>query len=379
MIHNQINESRHQNFDLDNTLFFFTAGRYEYRNKGVDLFLESLARLNHRLCQYNSPMTVVAFIIMPAATNNYNVDALKGQAVTRKLKEVVDGVTEKIQKRLYASALKGNVNGELLDADDTVKLKRHVYALKRDHLPPVVTHNMQDSEHDSILNELRRLQLYNSPNDKVKVIFHPEFLNPNNPVLGMEYDDFVRGCHLGVFPSYYEPWGYTPAECTVMGVPSVTTNLSGFGCFIDEHVENPEEYGIYIVDRRLKNVEESVQQLTDYFVQFCQKTRRQRINLRNRTERLSDILDWKRMGLEYQKARYLALRRVYPESFKVSAVEAPTAEPGEAPQEKIPRPPSAVPTSSSNHALFNGPASSMVPIAESLAIIRERTNSILNQ
>lgn len=84
---------------------------------------------------------------------------------------------------------------------------------------------------------------------------------------------------------------------------------------MDENIENCEDYGIYIVDRRLKSVEESIQQLCDFMFRFCQKTRRQRINQRNRTERLSDLLDWKRMGLEYMKARQLALRRVYPDSF----------------------------------------------------------------
>jgi len=87
------------------------------------------------------------------------------------------------------------------------------------------------------------------------VIFHPEFLNSNNPVLGLDYEDFVRGCHLGVFPSYCEhhlagritrlivadePFGYTPAECTVMGIPNVTTNLSGFGCFMEDLLETPD-------------------------------------------------------------------------------------------------------------------------------------------
>ena len=91
-----------------------------------------------------------------------------------------------------------------------------------------------------------------------------------------------------------------------MGVPSITTNLSGFGCFMDELIENSQDYGIYIVDRRAKSVEDSVAQLTDQMVSFCHKTRRQRINQRNRTERLSDLLDWKRMGLEYAKARQRA-------------------------------------------------------------------------
>jgi hypothetical protein len=109
--------------------------------------------------------------------------------------------------------------------------------------------------------------------------------------------------------------GYTPAECTVMGVPSITTNLSGFGCYIEDIIENPSRYGIYIVDRRLKSAEESIQQLTDYMYQFCQKNRRQRISLRNRTETLSEILDWKRMGIEYMKARILALKAAFPNKY----------------------------------------------------------------
>ena len=68
----------------------------------------------------------------------------------------------------------------------------------------------------------------------------------------MDYIDFARGCHLGVFPSYYEPWGYTPAECTVMGIPSVSTNLSGFGTWMEEHIPNSWQYGIYVNDRRFK-------------------------------------------------------------------------------------------------------------------------------
>jgi glycogen(starch) synthase len=84
---------------------------------------------------------------------------------------------------------------------------------------------------------------------------------------------------------------------------------------MEENVENPSDYGIYIVDRRMKSVEESIQQLSDIMVGFCQKSRRQRINQRNRTERLSDILDWKRMGLEYVRARQLALRRRYRHAF----------------------------------------------------------------
>lgn len=105
---------------------------------------------------------------------------------------------------------------ELLPEEDQVLLKRRIFALKRNSLPPVVTHNMADDSNDPILNQIRRVKLFNHGHDRVKIIFHPDFLNSNNPILGLDYEEFVRGCHLGVFPSYYEPWGYTPAECTVV-------------------------------------------------------------------------------------------------------------------------------------------------------------------
>lgn len=100
-----------------------------------------------------------------------------------------------------------------------------------------------------------------------------------------------------------------------MGVPSITTNLSGFGCFMQDLIERPQDEGCYIIDRRSQSVEDSVNQLTDHMFSFCGKTRRQRINQRNRVERLSPLLDWKNLGIEYSKARQLALRRAYPDAF----------------------------------------------------------------
>lgn len=323
-------------FDLDNTLYFFIAGRYEYRNKGADVFIEALARLNYRLKASGSKMTVVAFVIMPAKNKSYTVDALRGQAVVKSLENTVRDVTKLIERRIFEHAMRYPHNGkseipneldELLKPSDKVLLKKRVFALRRPEgaLPPVVTHNMVDDSTDPILNQIRRVQLFNHSSDRVKIIFHPEFLNANNPILSLDYDEFVRGCHLGVFPSYYEPWGYTPAECTVMGIPSITTNLSGFGAYMEDLIEKDQakDYGIYIVDRRFKSPDESVEQLVDYMEEFISKTRRQRINQRNRTERLSDLLDWKRMGLEYVKARQLALRRAYPDQFSQIRGEDP--------------------------------------------------------
>lgn len=202
---------------------------------------------------------------------------------------------------------------ELLTRDDLTKLKRCIYAAQDSCPPPITTHNVVNNEQDPVLSCIRRCQLFNQRTDRVKVVFHPEFLSSTNPLFGLDYNDFVRGCHMGVFPSYYEPWGYTPAECTIMGIPSITTNLSGFGCFMEEHVQDPPSYGIYVVDRRHVGVEESCQQLAQFMFDYTKLNRRQRIIQRNRTERLSDLLDWKNLGVYYRQARVQALKKIFPD------------------------------------------------------------------
>uniref|UniRef100_A0A452FD12 Glycogen [starch] synthase n=1 Tax=Capra hircus TaxID=9925 RepID=A0A452FD12_CAPHI len=299
----------HLDFDLEKTLFLFIAGRYEFSNKGADIFLESLSRLNFLLRMHKSDVTVVVFFIMPAKTNNFNVETLKGQAVRKQLWDTAHSVKEKFGKKLYDALLRGEIPdmNNILDRDDQTIMKRAIFS--------------------------------------TQLILHPEFLSSTSPLLPMDYEEFVRGCHLGVFPSYYEPWGYTPAECTVMGIPSVTTNLSGFGCFMQEHVADPTAYGIYIVDRRFRSPDDSCNQLTQFLYGFCKQSRRQRIIQRNRTERLSDLLDWRYLGRYYQHARLLTLSRAFPEKFHMEPTSPPTTE-----GFKYPRPPSVPPSPSGSQA-----------------------------
>ncbi|XP_068826137.1 glycogen [starch] synthase, liver isoform X3 [Capricornis sumatraensis] len=337
----------HLDFDLEKTLFLFIAGRYEFSNKGADIFLESLSRLNFLLRMHKSDVTVVVFFIMPAKTNNFNVETLKGQAVRKQLWDTAHSVKEKFGKKLYDALLRGEIPdmNNILDRDDRTIMKRAIFSTQRQSLPPVTTHNMIDDSTDPILSTIRRIGLFNSRTDRVKLILHPEFLSSTSPLLPMDYEEFVRGCHLGVFPSYYEPWGYTPAECTVMGIPSVTTNLSGFGCFMQEHVADPTAYGIYIVDRRFRSPDDSCNQLTQFLYGFCKQSRRQRIIQRNRTERLSDLLDWRYLGRYYQHARLLTLSRAFPEKFHMEPTSPPTTE-----GFKYPRPPSVPPSPSGSQA-----------------------------
>ncbi|GMT04473.1 hypothetical protein PENTCL1PPCAC_26647, partial [Pristionchus entomophagus] len=316
----------HMDFDLDKTIYMFTAGRYEFTNKGGDFFIESLARLNYKLQTSPDPRqkdtTVIAFLIYPANAHSFNVESLKGQAVSKQLKETIGKIKENVANRMYDSCVRGKIPDmeEVLLPSEQVQLKRCILSAKRNTLPPICTHNMVDPDNDQVLAALRRVRLFNDHHDRVKVIFHPEFLSSVSPLIGLDYEDFVRGCHLGVFPSYYEPWGYTPAECAVMGVPSVTTNLSGFGCFINQNVEDPSSYGSFVIDRRFKPSNESIDDLAETLFKFTCLSRRQRIIVRNRTERLSELLDWKTLSVFYREARRLALKKTHPDlEVKISA------------------------------------------------------------
>lgn len=121
--------------------------------------------------------------------------------------------------------------------------------------------------------------MINNKEDRVKVIYHPKFLSSTSPIISLDYSQFVRGSHLGVFPSYYEPWGYTPAECLVMGVPSITSNLTGFSNYITKRITNPEDHGIYVVDRKERGFNETKSQMANVMWRFCQMSRRQRITV----------------------------------------------------------------------------------------------------
>ncbi len=142
--------------------------------------------------------------------------------------------------------------------------------------------------------------------DKVKVVYHPDFISPTNSLFGMEYNQFVRGCHLGVFPSLYEPWGYTPLECLASAVPAVTSNLSGFGDYILKNVTNLDKKAIFVVDNKNKDFYGAAQQLADQLYSFARLNRRQRIEWRNKAESSSVHFDWNNLISYYDRAYHNA-------------------------------------------------------------------------
>jgi len=303
-------------FDLDKTLYIFTSGRYEPRNKGFDLCLEAMARLNMELKSAKIDKKVVFFIISKRAVKSINPLAMEKRGVLNELADVCEKITSGVGPRLFSRA----AAGERLRLDDLVdeywllRYRRAQHALRQGCLPMVLTHILEDDTNDPVLNQIRMLQLVNREEDPVKIVYHPDFITPTNRLWGIEYDQFVRGCHLGLFPSLYEPWGYTPLECAAMGVPAVTSDLAGFGRYVNETYTDPEKSGMMVLRRRGKRYHDSAADLARYLLDFCRLERRDRIALRNEVDRRSWDFDWSRLGKAYHAAHDLALARFMSEA-----------------------------------------------------------------
>ena len=321
-LHRQYKEKLHEfsighffpsyHFDLNNTIYFFISGRFEHRNKGMDMTVDALARLNHRLREADSDKTVIAFIITQRPIRSINVGALESRAMLDEFRTATDTIGQEMGESLFKAAAKGSVPdlNTLVDEYWLLRLRRAIQSWKRSYLPPIVTHDLVDDVNDPVLNQLRTCRLWNQPHDPVKVIYHPDFINPANPLFGMEYDQFVRGCHLGVFPSFYEPWGYTPLESIALGVPAITSDLSGFGSYLKQLLPDHESKGLFILNRRGRDYHASVDELAGYMFKFSQLNSRQRIALRNNLESLADHFDWHNLGRRYHEAHQLAMDRV---------------------------------------------------------------------
>jgi len=300
------------NMDLSKTLYVFTAGRYEYRNKGIDLFIEGLARLNWRLKNEKKDINVVAFIITKAQTEGVNVEVLKNQMMLGEMRTVCNGISRGISRRLLEITAEGKTPriSDFLSEYDQLRLRRLTYAWKQgNRWPLAVTHDLVGEGADPVVKQLRTCQLLNQPENPVKIIYHPDFVSATSPIIGLDYDQFVRGCHLGVFPSYYEPWGYTPMECVAMGIPSVTSDLAGFGSYVIKNVEKHDEKGIFVVDRRYKSFHESADILVNAMWKTLTMSLRERVEMRNRVEGQSQHFDWRKMIEFYHAAHEMALER----------------------------------------------------------------------
>ncbi len=293
-------------FDLDKTLYFFTSGRYEYRNKGFDITLEALEALNEKLKKDNTDITIVTFIVTRKDHHGIKSDVLESRALMEEIRKNCNAIHEQVGQRLFYASTTREDNrlpdlSEFVDDYWRLRYRRTIQTWKTSKKPSTVTHNLDDPINDEILNYLSNSSLDNGPDQKVKIVYHPEFINTTNPLFGLEYGDFVRGCHLGIFPSYYEPWGYTPLECMARGVPSITSDLSGFGDYISKNMPNHEDNGLFLVNRHGKTYKNAVGQLVKIMAKFIDQNRRERIMQRNKAENASVSFDWQNLIKYYDK------------------------------------------------------------------------------
>ena len=253
-------------------------------------------------------MTVVTFFITRQPFYSFNPDVLQSKAQIEDVRSVCEEIKEQVGKRLYTEITSSDGPYEFPDLKSMVddylrlKLRRNVQSWKTNQLPKIVTHTLKDDSKDEILNFLRTSNLVNNRHDKVKIVYHPDFISTSNPLFKMDYTQFVRGCHLGVFPSYYEPWGYTPLECIARGVPAVTSDLSGFGRYVNKMEKDMDESGIYVLNRLDVDFDKAANNLATYLHQFVKGTRRYRMIQRNKLEDFSEHFDWRQLTSYYDEA-----------------------------------------------------------------------------
>lgn len=302
-------------FDLEKTLYFFTSGRFEFANKGYDLTLEALARLNQKMKESGSDMTVVMFMVTKQPFHSINPDVLHARALLDEIHDTCENIEKQVGERLFRAAASGkeitlpDLNN-FVDEYWRLRLRRTVQSWKNKQLPRFVTHDLV--QEDDMTRYIQRANLINNESDRVKIVYHPDFISSTNPLFRLDYSQFVRGCHLGVFPSYYEPWGYTPLECVVRGIPTVTSDQSGFGDFIMQIMRDYENRGIYVINRRTQSFSEAADQLANILFRFVRMGQRDRITQRNRVESIAEVFDWTSLRSYYDTAHDLSLKRRKP-------------------------------------------------------------------
>lgn len=301
------------NFDLDNTLLYFLAGRYEFRDKGIDVYIQALAQLNERLKKQKDSKTIVAFIWVPGNIKSIRPQLLENKTYFTDIRDSVDDLHDEIKnKMLYLLvAQKPITNDSLLDGEFLQEMKPKLRRFTaRKGFPPISTHELYDEDKDAIMTSLLASGLDNSPDDKVKVVFYPIYLTGADGLLDTSYYESMQGCHLGIFPSYYEPWGYTPLEAAALGVSSVTTDLAGFGRYLCTECKQGKYPGIFVLKRFGRSDHEIVNDLTNTMEQYANFTQHERVENKIMAQRVAATADWKFFADRYIEAHNLALERL---------------------------------------------------------------------
>ena len=248
----------------DSTLIVSTGGRYEFKNKGIDLMVEALNRLRFN---ENLDRNVLAFIMVPAYMKEARFD---------------------LQMRLC---------GERPISEACTN--------------PRVTHELHEPDSDKILCQMNWLDMQNRPEDKVKVIFVPCYLDGNDGIFNMSYYDLLIGNDLCIYPSYYEPWGYTPLESAAFHVPCITTDLAGFGLWVNEL--KGDRYseiadGVKVMHRTDYNFSEVADVAAETILEYSKMSDAEVKSARRKAGVIAEKALWKHFIVNYYDAYDIAIR-----------------------------------------------------------------------
>ena len=248
----------------DDTLIIGTSGRYEFRNKGIDVFVESMNRLNR---DSRLGKNVVAFVQVPAWVGNAREDL----------------------KERYNS-------GKTFDTPLEV---------------PMVSHWLHNMDQDNVLSMMKYNDMWNRKEDKVKLIFLPCYLTGNDGIINKPYYDLIIGIDLSIYPSYYEPWGYTPLESVAFKVPCITTDLAGFGLWAnaEKGAYSEIEDGVKTIHRTDYNYSEVADVIKDTVAKFSNMTESQVKKARSNADKLSKKALWSEFIKYYWQAYDFALSK----------------------------------------------------------------------
>ena len=248
----------------DDTLIVSTSGRYEFRNKGIDVFIEAMNRL---LRDRDLKKKVLAFIVVPGWVGEPRKD---------------------LQERL--------AGGKQYDTPLEV---------------PQVTHWLHNMGHDNVLNMMKFYDMHNRKEDKVKVIFLPCYLDGKDGILDLTYYDVVLGNDLCIYPSYYEPWGYTPLEAVAFKVPCITTDLAGFGLWANKVFGHDGEItdGVKVIHRTDYNYSEVADIIKDTVAYYSGLSQKEVDACRKAADALSKKALWSEFIKYYYEAYDIALKK----------------------------------------------------------------------
>ncbi|MGM5485547.1 MAG: glycogen/starch synthase [Nanobdellota archaeon] len=297
------------NINLDENLIYFIVGRYEFRNKGLDILTKSLGKLNQKLKDEGSERTISVFYWIPGSAKGIKKDLLENKTFYRHIRNYVSRNSEEFQKKIIKTILSQEPldNEHLFSKEFKRNNKKHLKGFKREGLPPLTTHYLEEGEENNeVIKAFKKEGLLNRQEDKVKVIFYPVYLNGVDGLIDLPYYDCIMGSHLGLFPSYYEPWGYTPLESAALGVPAITTDLAGFGKFISKDSRTNKK-GMFVLKRHGKD--DPTEEFTKMLYDYSQLDRHSRVENKMAVKNIAGLADWKELIKNYIKAHNLALKK----------------------------------------------------------------------